>query len=498
MSAMRDALRRLSTESLIYGLGQVSGRAVQVLLVPVLTRVLARSAFGVSELVFAYLQTAVLVLVFGMDGALARFFYHEPDRAARIRMASTSLAFRLATGVAAAAVLALCAAPLARQLVGGEVYRKYVLIGAVTLPFTLVVLFGNDVLRVTFQPWKFIVLNFTQTVLTAGLSLWLVLVRHLGVAGVLYGRLAGDAACALLALVLVRHTIRPRFQWTTLRRMLAYGAPLVPVAIAYGAIASLDSYVLQRSRGLVDVAVYRVAMKFFALVTMAISAFQLAYGPFAFAHARAPDAGRLYARVLAGYVAIASFVALLVGLFAPEVLAIAVPRGYAAAAGPAALLAFAAVAQGAYYICSVGIGLALKTPLQGWTAGGAALVAVVANLLLGPRLGPFGAGLATTLAYMTSAVLTYLIAQRVHPAPFRGARLALVFLFALALTLVGQHLPFAIRLAGRSIDLPGGAPVKIALALVFAALAWRLRLLEERGAVAPSATARVTGAAPTG
>jgi O-antigen/teichoic acid export membrane protein len=482
---MREALKKLSTESLIYGLGQVSGRAVQVLLVPVLTRVLARSEFGVSELVLAYLQTAVLVLIFGMDGALARFFYDAPDRAARIRMASTSLSFRLATGGAAAVLFALCAGPLARQLVGAEVYRKYVLLGAATLPFTLVVLFGNDVLRVTFQPWKFIVLNFAQTALTAGLSLWLVLARHMGVAGVLYGRLAGDAACALLALVLVRHTLAPRFSGATLKRMLAYGVPLVPVAIAYGVIASLDSYVLQRTRGLADVAVYRVAMKFFALVTMGISAFQLAYGPFAFARASAPDSGRLYARALAAYVAVASLAAMLVGLFAPEVLAVVVPRGYAAAAGPAALLAFAAVAQGAYYVCSVGIGLALKTPLQGWTAGGAALVAVVANLLLAPRLGPLGAGFATTLACVTSAVLTYVIAQRVHPAPFRGTRLALVFACALALTLAGQGLPLTLVAAGHVLVVPGGVAVKLALVLVFAAALWRLRLLEERGAVAP-------------
>ena len=304
---------------------------------------------------------------------------------------------------------------------GSDVYRKYLLLGAVTLPFTLVVLFANDLLRVTFQPWKFIALNLAQTVLTAGLSLWLVLAKHMGVAGVLYGRLAGDAACALFALVLVRHTIAPRFSAATLRRMLGYGAPLVPVAIAYGAITSLDRYVLQRTRSLEDVAVYGVAIKFFALVTMAVSAFQLAYGPFAFARASSPDAGRLYARVLAAYVAAASLAAMLAGLFAPEALAVVVPPAYAGAAGPAAFLAFAAVAQGAYYVVSVGIGLALKTPLLGWAAGGAAVVAAVANLLLAPRLGPLGAGIATTLGYVTSAVLTYVVAQRVHPVPFRGA-----------------------------------------------------------------------------
>ena len=481
VTSMRESLKKLSAESFIYGLGQVSGRAVQLLLVPVLTRVLARGEYGVSDLIFAYLQTAVLVLVFGMDGALGRFFYQEPDRAARIRMASTSLAFRMMTGTLVALLLALFATPLSRALVGSDVYRKYLLLGAVTLPFTLVVLFANDLLRVTFQPWKFIALNLAQTVLTAGLSLWLVLAKHMGVAGVLYGRLAGDAACALFALVLIRHTIAPRFSAATLRRMLGYGAPLVPVAIAYGVITSLDRYMLQRTRSLEDVAVYGVAIKFFALVTMAVSAFQLAYGPFAFARANSPDAGRLYARVLAAYVAAASLAAMLAGLFAPEALAVLVPATYAGAAGPAAFLAFAAVAQGAYYVVSVGIGLALKTPLLGWSAGGAAVMAAVANLLLAPRLGPLGAGIATTLGYVTSAALAYVVAQRVHPVPFRGVRLALTFALALALTVAGQRL---VPPGG------GGVVAKLLIALVFAATVWRLGLLRDRGAVARAQSVR--------
>src|SRR5260221_11040544 len=216
-------MKRLTGESLVYGLGQVGGRVVQLLLLPVLTRALSQGAFGVGELVIGYLQTAALVLVFGMDGALARFFYQEPDRAARVRMVSTSFAFRAVVSCAVAALLALFAAPLAVQLLGGAAYRKYLLLGAATLPFTLLVMFANDVLRVTFQPWKFIVLNLTQTVLVAGVSLVLVLERHLGVAGVLYGRLAGDLACALLGLIPIRHNLRRRFSRTTLRRMLGYG-----------------------------------------------------------------------------------------------------------------------------------------------------------------------------------------------------------------------------------------------------------------------------------
>lgn len=471
---MREAMKRLTGESLVYGLGQVSGRAVQLLLVPVLTRALSQGAFGVAELVAAYMQTAALVLVFGMDAALARFFYQEPDRAARVRMVSTSFVFRALVTFSAAALLALFAMPLADRLLGAPVYRKYLLLGAAALPFTLTVMFANDVLRVTFQPWKFVSLNLVNTLLVGGLSLWLVIGRHAGVVGVLYGRLAGDGLTALFGLVLIRHALRPRFDRATLRRMLAFGLPLVPAAIAYGAVTSIDRYVLQSHRSIDEVAVYGVAAKFFAIVTMGVSAFQLAYMPFAYARAQSEDAPRLFARAFALYLTMASLGAMVIGLFAPEVLILLAPSSYAGAALPAALLAFAAVAQGAYTVAGIGLNLALRTSLVAWIAGGTSLVAAVANFVLTPRFGPPGAALATWLAHVTAAVLAYVLAQRVYPLPYRGLRGAALVLSAVAITVAAQ------RLAPHGV---AGIAVKAGALLVFAGLAWWSEMWRDRGGV---------------
>ncbi len=472
--SVRDSLRRLSGDSLVYGLGQVGGKVVNLLLVPVLTRVLVPQQYGVADMVIAYSASALLVLVFGMDGALSRFFYEQPDREARIRMTSSSFAWRVVTGGAVALLLAAFSGPLAARLLGGAVYAKYLRIGAFALPFTLLVLFANDVLRVTFQPWKFIALNVAQTLFVGGLTVWFVLARHLGVAGALYGKLFGDALAALLGLVLCRHSLKPRFSRSLLRQMLAFGLPLVPVSIAYGVIGFVDREALQRTASLDAVGVYGVAMKFFAVITMGVQAFSLAFGPFAYAKAQDPDAPRLYARVLALYLALASLGALVVGVFAPGIVAVLATPRYAAAAGPALWLSFAAVAQGAYSIAVLGVTLSLRTSLLGWIAGAAALVAFAANQWLVPRLGAEGAAMATCIAHATSSVLVFVVAQRVMPFPHRPARLALLFGGALALGVA------AVRLAPAGM---AGAGVKLAAVLAFVGLAAALEVWKDRGAV---------------
>ncbi len=472
--SIRDSLKRLSGDSLVYGLGQVGGKVVNLLLVPVLTRVLVPQQYGVADLVTAYSASALLVLVFGMDSALARFFYEQPDREARIRMASSSFVWRVVTGGALALLLVLFAQPIAARLLGGAVYAKYVRIGAATIPFTLLALFANDVLRVTFQPWKFIALNVSQTLMIGALVLYFVLVRHMGVAGALYGKLIGDALAAGLGVVLCRHSLKPRFSRAALRQMLAFGLPLVPVSIAYGVIGFVDREALQRTASLDAVGVYAVAMKFFAVITMGVQAFNLAFGPFAYARARDADAPRLYARVFALYIGIASLGALAVGVFAPGIVAVMTTPKYAAAAAPALWLAFAAVAQGAYSVAVLGITLSLRTSLLGGIAGAAALVAIVANQVLTPRLGAEGAAMSTFLAHAVSSLLAYLVAQRVRPFPYRGARLALLFTGALALG-VG-----AVRFSPPG--LPGLA-VKLGAVLAFVALAGVLEIWKDRGAV---------------
>ena len=478
---MREALKKLSGDSLIYGLGQVGNRAVNLLMVPILTRVLRPGEYAISELAFAYSQTAILVLVMGLDGALARFFYHEPDRAARIRMASTSLVFRIVTSVAVALVIASLAGPLATQFMGGAAYRKYVMVSAGALPFTLLVLFGNDVLRVTLQPVKFVILNFVNVMLVFGLSLWFVVAQHRGVIGVLYGKLIGDAISSALALLLSRHSLRPVFDAAVLGRMLRYGLPAVPAIFGFGLVTSFDRFVLQRTRSLEDVAIYGIAAKFLAVVGIGVSGFQLAYTPFAYARAHDPEAPRLFAKFMAIYVAAASAGALLVGMIAPEVLSVLVPPAYRTAATPALWLAFAAVAQGAYTVASIGIGIALATPWLNLSGATAAAVSFGGQWLLAPRFGPEGAAAATFSAWFASTMVTYAVAQRKHPLPYRGTRLALLGLVGLGAGLLGQ------RLAP-----PGaaGTMVRLGIAAAFAFVVWRLRVWTAEFAVAPPPDSR--------
>jgi O-antigen/teichoic acid export membrane protein len=470
---VKGPLRRLTGESVVYGLGQAAGRGLQMLLVPVFTRVFAPAVYGVVDLLGLATAIAALLVVMGTDAALARFFYEAADESARRTMVSTSALWRLGVCLAVTVVLVLVAPAFSRFLLDSPDYAKYVRLAALSIPFTAFFLFQNDVLRVTFQPWKFIALNLANTILVGGLSILFVVAWQRGVAGVLYARILGDAVTAAFGFVLIRHSLGGRFDRALLGRMLAFGAPLIPVAVAYWALQYADRWTLAHYADLAAVGVYSVAVKMGAAMMLAVSAFHLAWGPFAFARARDPGAAALFSRVLTLYVAVAASIALALGLFAPEALALLVPAPYVAAALPGAVLGFAAVAHGAYYVAALGASLALRNDILAWTSLVAALVALALNLALVRPLGLLGVAIATCTGFALSTALVYAWAQRVRPIPFRGLRA--LFLFVLGLAALAGGVAAAHATGGGG---PASLGVRAAAWLAFAAVAaWLARRL---------------------
>jgi O-antigen/teichoic acid export membrane protein len=433
---IREIIARLTSQSFVYGLGQAGGRLIQLILVPILTRVFHPAEYGVIELVMLIFAITSLLAVSGMDASLARFFYEQPDRKSKRVMATTSAMHRVLTGSFLGLLLILFAPQVSALVLGSPDYAKYVQIIGLTLPFSGLYLFANEALRVTFQPWKYIVLNAFEMTTVGALTIYFVLARDFSVSGVLYARLIADVLATGVALVLLRHTLTRRGSWGYLKMMFRYGLPLVPVALTYSVLTYADRQVLLHMGSLADVGVYSVAVKLAAPVMLAVTAFNLAWGPMAFSNAADPQAGRLYSWVLSLYTAAGSVLALGVALYAPEILSVFVPAAYQGAAAAGGLLAFGAVAHGAYYIAALGVNLEKKNEWLVVTTGVAAVITLTLAILLVRPFGGTGVAAATLIGFVFSTCVLYLVSQRLRRFPFRGVRSLLIFAAAVPIAIL--------------------------------------------------------------
>lgn len=429
---MLPRLAQLSKDSIIYGIGGAAVRYTGLILLPIYTRAFTTGEYGVLESINNLGALLLAVAMLGLDGAAPLLYFETDEPQERRRITSLWVWLCLAVSVPVTLLLIIFADLVSLAASGTTANANLFRLGVAALPFSLVLGVFSNILRFTFRPRHYALLNFSLTTLVALISIYLVLFTPLGLAGALWGILLGTAAVAIAGAWLVGDSVRidvvGRDAWPAARRLLKLGFPLVPASLALWVISFSNTYFLIQLAGAEEAGIFRAGARVAALLGIGLLAFQLAWGPFSLSLAREPDAPLVYSRVATLYTAGAVGASVLLAALAPILLRILTGPDYAEASSVIGLLALGAAALGAYYVVAIGVNLAQRTGQIAWTTIAAAAVSLALNALLIPLWGIVGAGLASLAANLTSTALVYTVSQRYHPLPYRYYKLLGIWL----------------------------------------------------------------------
>ena len=93
--AASSELKRLGTQSAIYGLGGILSRLIAIFLLPVYTVYLGTVGFGKIETIVALTAVLTIVLRLGITSAFFRFYFDSDDEARRLLVVRTSFWFTM-------------------------------------------------------------------------------------------------------------------------------------------------------------------------------------------------------------------------------------------------------------------------------------------------------------------------------------------------------------------------------------------------------------------
>ncbi len=199
-----------------------------------------------------------------------------------------------------------------------------------------------------------------------------------------------------------------------------------------------DRFFLNHFAGIEEVGRYEIGVRIASAMVLLITAFRTAWPAFAYSIEDETEAKRTYAYVLTYLVALASWLALALGLLSPWLVRLLATPDYYEGGRVVALLAFGGVAYAAYIVMAIGVGRAKKTQFNWVITGAAALVSVALNLALVPDYGMMGSAVAAAAAYTAMFLGMTWYAQRVYPAPYQWRRVLTAAGVAVALT-VGRQ-----------------------------------------------------------
>jgi O-antigen/teichoic acid export membrane protein len=445
-------LKRLGTQSAIYGLGGIVSRLIAVFLLPIYTVYLGRVGFGQIETIVALTTVLVIVLRMGITSAFFRFYFDSEDDARRKLVVRTSFWFTMAMATIGLVVGCLAAEPLARWLHLDDPWL--VVAGFVGLWAQMNYAQLTALFRVEERPVQFAIASVSNVLITIGATIALVVGAHKGAIGAVIGNFLGTLTVYIALLAYRRYQLGLQFDWRLFRAMNHFGLPLVPAALALWAINLIDRFFITGFKGQAENGVYSLAVRISSVIIFAMTAFQLAWPAFAYSIKDDREARRTYAYVLTYLLLGTCWLSLALGVLAPWIVSLFDPKNlFERSAEAVPVLCFATAAYSGYSVLAIGIGRTRQTQFNWIVTGAAAAVNIVLNVILIPPYGMMGAAVATLAAYLALFVGMWLRSRRVYAVPYQWRRVITLAGAAVALTIVGRELD--------------SLPVAIALILVY-------------------------------
>jgi O-antigen/teichoic acid export membrane protein len=420
-------LKRLLTTGAAYQAGDLVAKALAVFTLPLYTRYVSQSQYGYAETLLTQVVLVSILLRVGIGEAFVRFWFDDEDAVRRERMLSTTVLFVAATTTAAALIGLALAGDLSQLQLG---IRSPGLAACALLglwAFTNLEI-AYSLLRVEERAKTYVITSISNVGISIALTVYLVVFRHDGARGLLLGNFAGSTAVLIALWWIERRRIFAPLRagaaavGKPLRRMLGFGLPTVPADISVYALQVIDRAYLLRADSPAAAGLYAVAAKIATVVFVAVRGFQYAWPPLAYSVVDDDEAARLYSLVTTYYVLATGVVVAGVALLGRWALLILAPT-YTGADAALPWLALGWSLYGLYLVFVVIAGRA-RTMSRNLPAAGAGLVVnVVAIVVLVPRLGIAGAGIALCAAYTAMLVVIYLLTRRAFSVGFEWARL---------------------------------------------------------------------------
>jgi len=393
-----------------------------VILIPLYTRHLAPETFGVYGLAEAIIQVAVVVLALGFNVAYLQWFAELPEERRR-RLLTVALVLIGVGSAVGGGLLALAGVTgIGSRLTGLPPRPEFWTIGPLIVLGVLSSLLLTQ-LRSQRRAIAFSLASVIRLFATVGASIYTVTVSPGGVAGVLYGRLGGEAAAMVFLVTVTRRSFGGWGEWPEFSRMMRYGLPIVVSSIVITILGITGRYLLTWLGSLADVGIYTAATKVAGVVSLLmVQPFGIAWGGLMFQIAKEPEARAVYAQILFATWTLGWAVIAATGLLTPELFALLTSRAYVAAERVFPWLLVNQLMILMQYPVGIGLYLRGRTGLLAsvYVAG------LAVNLAMGLGLvrwaGSTGAAIAWCASNVTITAATWTIGQRLYPLQWSRAK----------------------------------------------------------------------------
>ena len=489
-----NKFKQLASETAIYGLSSIIGKAINFILVPFYTStaILKVEEYGIVTELYSYVAVLNVLYLFGMETAYFRFT-SKSDRG-ESEIYSNVFSSILISTVILTILLVTSATPIVNWL---EFYgqERYVYWFAAIIGIDSLMAIPFVKLRYEHKALQFASYKLTNIFLNLGLNLFFLYFCKNIWSGSLFPELKELVsfvynpdynveyvfisnlianACYLLLLLGVVKKARFVINLQLLQPMLIYAFPLLLSQLAGNFNEMFSRMMLkkilpdgfypgfnnQEALGIFG-ACYKISM----IMTLAIQAFRYAAEPFFFRESKSEKSKDTYANIFLYFGIFGLFAVLAISLNLDTIKLIFLRDvSYWTALHVVPILLFASLFLGLYYNLSIWFKITDKTYFGTIISISAAFITVALNLIFIPIFGYEGSAVTTLAVYIYMCMFAYFTGKRHYPIDYNVKKIGFYLMLSAILLVIGWHLDHPSKVVSQLLK---EMPILIFVILVF-------------------------------
>lgn len=479
-----NPLKKLASQTAVYGIPSIAGRFLNYLLTYLYTRVFTLDQFGVNSEFYAYSGFFIVLLSFGMETGFFRF---HKDAKEPNRVFATTLSFILGTS-SLFLILVYAFGQNIADILKYPNHVEYIHWFGWMLAIDAVCSIPFVKLRAENRAAWFATVKIIEIAVNVALNIFFLIVcrnayiNHgnsllaslynpaIGVGYVFIANLAGSATKMLLLLPQFRYGFSG-FDKELLGKIVRYSLPMVVIGFAGIINEMLDRMILKymlpydNITNLKMLGVYGACYKLSIIMSLFIQAFRFAAEPFFFSHADQENSRKIYADVMKYFTIFCVFIFLLVMLYLNWFQHF-IGKPFRVGLGVVPILLMANLFLGIYVNLSIWYKLTDRTMLGAVVSVSGALLTVVLNIALIPTMGYMGSAWATLACYGGMALASYILGQKYYPVNYEVKKILAYIILGLVLWVL------YVWLTGSVLTMLPFWAISTTLMLVFFAIVW--------------------------
>lgn len=444
-----NPIKKLAGETIVYGLGTIVPRVLNYLLVPFYTRIFSQSDYGQITELYAWVALVMVILTYGMETSFFRYAELKKDAKKVFNTATGSI---LITSVSFIILVIIFLGDIARgiQYAG---HPEYVILLAIIVAMDAFTALPFAYLRFQNKARRFSLIRIVSVVINITLNFTFLLIipaifghklsklsiySHESMIIFVFIANLISSFSVLLLLIPELRSFRLNIKKSLLKKLLAYGLPILVIGVA-GMINEVSDkillkYLLPGSTKYVEaqIGIYGANYKLAILMMLFIQMFRYAAEPFFFRESGKKGAKAIYSDVMTYFVIFTWLIFLGVTLYL-DVVKYFIGPAFWEGLKIVPIVLMAKLFLGVFFNLSVWYKLTNKTLYGAAIALFGAAITIVLNIILIPKIGYLGSAWANFICYFSMMLISFIWGRKIYKVDYKYGKILLYSALALLL-----------------------------------------------------------------